>query len=75
MYILCMKDEVDIQSHWTVDETLQQKPENSFVFIKYRTQCVGCFLQRFCTIKDVVEIYQLDLEKFLKDLNDDKKGE
>ena len=59
----------EIQSHWTVDETIQRKPESSYVFIKYRTQCVGCFLQRFCTIKDVAEIYQVDLEKFLKDLN------
>lgn len=67
--------EAEIQSHWTIDEALKRKPESSYVFIKHRTQCVGCFLQRFCTIKDVAEIYQLDLEKFLKDLNDYKKGE
>lgn len=65
----------EIKSHWTVDETLQHKPETSYVFIKYQTQCVGCYVQRFCTIKAVAEIYQLDLEKFLKDLNNYQKGE
>lgn len=65
----------EIQSHWTVDETLQRKPESSYVFIKNKTQCVGCYIQRFCTIKVVTEIYQLDLEKFLKDLNEYQKGE
>lgn len=68
-----MKEE--IQSNWTVDETLQCKPESSHVFIKLGMQCVGCFIQKFCTIKDVSEIYQIDLEKLLKDLNNYKKDQ
>lgn len=64
----------EIQSDWTVDETLKHKPESSYVFLRHHMQCVGCFLQRFCTIKVVTEIYQVNLEKFLKDLNDYKKG-
>ena len=70
-----MNEDDQIQSHWTVDETLRRKPETSHVFIKYRTQCVGCYMQKFCTIKDVAEIYQVNLDELLKSLNDYKKGE
>lgn len=74
MYLWSMDEDVQIQSHWTVDETLRQIPQVSRVFIKNKTQCVGCFLQRFCTIKDVAEIYEMNLDEFLKSLNN-KKGE
>ena len=70
-----MDEDVEIQSHWTVDEVLRKKPESARVFVKRRMQCVGCYMQRFCTIKDVTEIYQVSLDEFLKDLNDYKKGE
>jgi len=70
-----MNEDAQIQSHWTVEEVLRRKPETTHVFVKYRTQCVGCYVQKFCSMKDVAEIYQINLDKFLKDLNDDKKGE
>jgi len=69
MYILHMDEDIEVQSHWTVDETLRQKPETSRVFVKHRMQCVGCYIQKFCTIKDVAEIYQVNLNEFLKSLN------
>jgi hypothetical protein len=65
-----MKEETQVQSHWTVDKTLTLIPETSRVFIKYQTRCVGCFLQKFCAIKDVAEIYQVNLDEFQKDLNE-----
>jgi hybrid cluster-associated redox disulfide protein len=70
-----MNEEVEIQSHWTVEEALRRKPKTARVFFKYRTQCVGCYLQKFCSMKDVAKIYQLNLKNLLKDLNDNKKGE
>ncbi|HCR72087.1 MAG TPA: hypothetical protein DIW23_11635 [Anaerolineae bacterium] len=74
MYLWSMNEDVQVQSHWTVDETLRRVPQTAKVFIKYKTQCVGCFLQKFCRIKDVAEVYQVNLDEFLKSLND-KKGE
>lgn len=65
-----MNEEIQIQSHWTVDKTLTQKPETSQVFNKYQTQCVGCYMQKFCTLKVVTEIYQINLDEFLESLND-----
>jgi len=70
-----MNEETQIQSHWTVEEVLRRKPKTAHVFVKNRTQCVGCYLQKFCTMQDVAEIYQLNLKKILKDLNNYKKGE
>lgn len=70
-----MNEDAQIQSHWTVEDVLRRKPETARVFVRYRTQCVGCYVQKFCSMKDVAEIYQINLDEFLKDLNDDKKGE
>lgn len=38
------------------------------MFMKNKTKCVGCFMQQFCTLKDVAETYQLPLEKLIDDL-------
>jgi hybrid cluster-associated redox disulfide protein len=75
VYCWHMNEETQIQSHWTVEEVLRRKPKTAHVFVKNRTQCVGCYLQKFCTMQDVAEIYQLNLKKILKDLNNYKKGE
>jgi hybrid cluster-associated redox disulfide protein len=64
-----MNDKLQIQPEWTVKKTLHEKPDASRVFIKYRAQCVGCLMKRFCTIKDVAEIYKMDLSELLQDLN------
>ena len=65
-----METKVQIESHWTVDETLRKRLDISRFFIKNQMQCVGCYMQKFCTIKDVAGIYHMELDKFLKDLND-----
>lgn len=69
MYLSGMETKVQIESHWTVDETLRKRPETSRFFIRNQMQCVGCYMQKFCTIKNVAEIHQKDLDKFLRDLN------
>jgi hybrid cluster-associated redox disulfide protein len=68
-YLSGMETKVQIESHWTVDETLRKRLEISRFFIRNQMQCVGCYMQKFCTIKDVAQIYQKELNKFLKDLN------
>jgi hybrid cluster-associated redox disulfide protein len=64
-----MSDKIQITLDWTVEQTLQDRPEISRVYIKNRTKCVGCWLEKFCTIKDVAETYHLDANKLLQDLN------
>jgi hybrid cluster-associated redox disulfide protein len=70
-----MNQEMQIQGQWTVDETLRERPETTFIFIKHQTQCIGCYLQKFCTLQEVTEIYHLNLDGFLKELNKHKTKE
>jgi hybrid cluster-associated redox disulfide protein len=69
MYLSGMETKVQIESHWTVDETLRKGVEISRFFIRNQMHCVGCYMQKFCTLKDAAEIYHMQLETFLKDLN------
>ncbi len=52
----------------TVQQVLQQSPRAFTVFLKNKTKCVGCFMQPFCTLKDVAETYQIPLEKLVEEI-------
>ena len=52
----------------TVDIVMQQWPHTYSVFMKHRTKCVGCFMQQFCTLKDVAATYGLSLETLIDDI-------
>jgi hybrid cluster-associated redox disulfide protein len=67
-----MNDKIQILLEWTVEKTLREQPDLSHVFIKHRMQCVGCLMQKFCTIKDVAGIYKMDSNEFLQELNHPK---
>jgi len=57
-----------IDIHLTVEEILQKWPHAFSVFMKNKTKCVGCLMQRFCTLKDVAEMYQVPLEKLIEEI-------
>jgi len=57
-----------IHTQLTVDEVLQQWPRAFTVFMRNKTKCVGCFMQHFCTLKDVAETYQISLEKLIEEI-------
>ena len=61
-------DELIIDIGWTVDKVLQRWPKLFSVFMKNKTQCVGCFMQQFCTLKDVAEHYRLSPEIVIEEL-------
>ncbi len=52
----------------TVEEVLQKRPQAFSVFMSNKTSCVGCYLQRFCTLKDVSELYRIPLEKLVEEI-------
>jgi hybrid cluster-associated redox disulfide protein len=54
--------------HLTVEEVLQRWPRVFSVFMKNKTKCPGCFMQQFCTLKDVAETYQISLEKLIAEI-------
>ena len=63
-------DEIRIEFQLTVDKVLQKWPIAFSVFMKYKTKCPGCFMQQFCTLKDVADTYQLSLENLIDEIND-----
>lgn len=64
-----MNDTPPIQLVWTVEKTLQERPETARAFLKQGTLCVGCWMRTFCTLKDVAEIYEMESSEFLQELN------
>jgi hybrid cluster-associated redox disulfide protein len=64
-----MNDKIQILLEWSVEKTLREQPDASHVFIKHRMQCVGCLMQKFCTLKDAARIYEMDSSEFLQELN------
>ena len=57
---------IDLQL--TVDKVLQKWPQVFTVFMKHQTKCVGCFMQQFCTLKDVAATYGLSLETLIDEI-------
>jgi len=58
----------DISMDWTVEKLLQGYPQLAAVFLRWKTDCVGCRLVRFCSVKDVARSYHMDSGKFLEEL-------
>ncbi|HMB22998.1 MAG TPA: hypothetical protein VKP08_09225 [Anaerolineales bacterium] len=57
-----------IDIHLTVEEVLQKLPHVFSVFTKHKTKCVGCLMQRFCTLRDVAEMYQIPLTELIEEI-------
>lgn len=45
---------------FVISKLLNVYPETARLLIDLRVNCVGCSLNRFCTISDVCEYYDLD---------------
>jgi hybrid cluster-associated redox disulfide protein len=52
----------------TVAEVLQKWPQTYSVFRRRNTNCIGCLLQRFCSIQEVAEAYELSPQELIRDL-------
>lgn len=68
-----------LHTQLTVEDILKNWPQTYLVFRNRNTDCVGCLLQRFCSIQDVAESYELstqdlicDLEKTIKEIMNPK---
>lgn len=57
-----------LSSQTTVEEVLREYPEAWVVFRRYRTDCLGCFMQKFCTLQEAAEAHQLSLQQLMDDL-------
>lgn len=59
----------------TVEEVLKKWPQAFSVFMKNKTKCPGCFMQHFCTLKDVAETYQISPEKLTNEIQNVAESE
>jgi hypothetical protein len=62
-----MSDVFEI-SKTSVESVLKSTPKAVRFFHDRHTSCVGCGFARFCTLKDVINTYQLDEKTFLEEL-------
>jgi hybrid cluster-associated redox disulfide protein len=70
VFLWQMETKLILQPQTTVEEVLERFPNTYAVFMKRKTKCIGCFLQKFCTLQDVAETYQLSLTELLRDLEE-----
>jgi hybrid cluster-associated redox disulfide protein len=59
-----------LQTQMTVEEVLTNWPDSRVVFMKQKTNCVGCFLQRFCTLQDVAGTYRIPVQELIGGLRE-----
>lgn len=52
----------------TVQDLLEKWPQVFSVFMNHKTKCPGCFMQRFCTLKDAADTYGLPLEQLIDEI-------
>ena len=63
-----MMEPQQISQYWTVSEILKEYPETRQVFIERKTLCLGCYMDRFCSLKDVAQVYSLETETLVQEI-------
>ena len=59
-----------LEADLTVAEVLTRWPQTISVFMHHRMACVGCAIAPFETLAEVAAIYGLNLEYFLRELQE-----
>ncbi len=52
----------------TVEAILSRWPKTFTVFRNRNADCIGCLLQKFCSIQDVAETYEVPTQDLINDL-------
>jgi hybrid cluster-associated redox disulfide protein len=66
--------ESTLDATWTAEEVIRTYPQAISVFIDLKMDCVGCHLDKFCTLADVAAAYELPLELLLQKLRESCKA-
>ena len=61
-------EQPELEANLTVAEVLARWPQTIPVFIHQRMACVGCVMAPFETLAEVALVYYLDLDCFLREL-------
>ena len=66
--ILGAMDTKVLLTQLTVEAILSKWPKTFTVFRNRHTDCIGCLLQKFCSIQDVAETYEVPTRDLISDL-------
>ena len=69
-YSVLTMNEIQDFSETIVESVLKSTPKAVRFFLDWHTACAGCGFARFCTLRDVIDTYQLDEKKFLEEARD-----
>jgi hybrid cluster-associated redox disulfide protein len=59
----------NLSANWTAAQVMKTYPQAVSVFIALKTNCVGCHLDRFCSLEEVAASYEISPELLLQELN------
>lgn len=69
-FVIIKQMKAKITKKMTISEVMRKYPKTAFVFLDYGLHCVGCPMAQPETIEEAVKVHQIDLKKFLEDLNE-----
>jgi hypothetical protein len=69
-YSITIMNEISAIPETIVADLFKSDPGTVSFFIHQQTACVGCYLAKFCNVKDVINTYQLNKQVFLEKLAD-----
>jgi hypothetical protein len=55
---------------WTVAQVMKAYPQATAVFVSLKTDCLGCHMDKFCTLEEVAVAYELPLALLLSRLRE-----
>jgi hypothetical protein len=58
-------EHLTLSSRTLVADLLASTPLMAPLFVELRVDCVGCSLNKFCTLEDLCDQYQLELETII----------
>jgi len=64
-----MKKTFKITEKMTMGEIIRDFPGTAPVFLKYGLHCVGCPMANPETIEEAAQVHQIEIKKFIKELN------
>jgi hypothetical protein len=67
-YSITIMNDISAIPETLVADLFKSNPGTVSFFIHQPTACVGCYLAKFCTVKDVINTYQLNRKVFLEKL-------
>ena len=64
-----MPNHIPITPEMSVDTVLSLYPQTVSVFVAHAMACVGCTISGFHSLREVAEVYNLDLTAWLAELS------